>query len=138
PGGPGDLANEWKRVLQLSTLGVEHVEKAVAIRLGAKMLAIRVEHDELVDAIEVPAVVRGGLEMPYDFAGIDVDGNGRARIQIVALAQVAVPWARIARPEINEASARIVGAAEPRCRAAGLPCLTGPCRVRREIGRAHV
>jgi hypothetical protein len=59
--------------------------------------------DELVHTVEVPTVIGRVLVVPLDLAGLDVDGDGRAREQVIALAQVAVPRAGVAGSKISQA-----------------------------------
>ena len=130
-GGPGLLLDEGEGVQQLAGLRVIDVEEAVAVGLAADAAAVHVEGHELVDAVEVPAVVRGVLVVPDDLAGLDVDGDGRARVQVVALTDVAVPRRRVAGAEVGQAGLGVVGAAQPGSRAAGLPQVARPGLVGR-------
>jgi len=114
---------------KLAGAGVVHIEEAVAVGLAAHALAVHVEGDEFVDAVEVPAVVGRALVAPLDLAGLHVDGHGRAGVEVVALAQVAVPGRRVAGAEVGQAGLGIVGAAQPGRGAAGLPQVAGPALV---------
>ena len=128
-GGPGDLLDEGKRIDQLAGGGVVHIEKSVAVGFGSHALAVHVEGDEFVDAVIVPGIVGRTLVAPDDLSGLDIDGHGRGGIQVVALAHMAVPGARVAGAEVGQAGLGIVGAAQPRRRAAGLPRFTRPAGV---------
>src|SRR5574343_1040936 len=125
-GGPGHLLDEGEGGDQLTGLRVVDVEEAVAVGLAAHAATVEVEGHELVDAVEVPAVVGRVLVVPLDLAGLHVDGDRGAREQVVALAQVAVPRGRVAGAEVGQAGLGVVGAAQPGGRAAGLPEVAGP------------
>ena len=48
-------------------------------------------------------VVRGKLEMPFDFSRVRVQRQNRARVEVVSWPDIAIPvGARIARPPVNE------------------------------------
>jgi hypothetical protein len=125
--GPGDLLDEREGVDQLAGLGVVDVEEAVAVGLAAQDVAAPSSiGDELVDAVVVPAVVGRVLVVPDDLAGLHVDGHRGGGVQVVTLAQVAVPRRRVAGAEVGQAGLGVVGAAQPGGRAAGLPQVAGP------------
>ena len=125
-GGPGDLVDIRERIAQLAGGGVNHVEEAVAVSLGAHALAVHVKGDELVGAVKVPGVIGRVLVTPGNLAGLHVDGDGGRREQVVALAHMAVPRAGVAGAEISQAGLGVVGAAHPGGGAAGFPGLAGP------------
>ncbi|MNS68557.1 hypothetical protein D3C72_1018410 [compost metagenome] len=66
------------------------------------------------------------LEVPLDGAIVGVQGQARRGIQVVARAQVRVPRCRVAGAEQDQVGFRVVVAAQPRCRTAGLPQVAGP------------
>src|SRR3954451_18032211 len=105
----------------------------VGLRPGLDRLAVprQLERDELVRAVEVPAVVRRGLEGPLDLAAVGVDGEGGAGPLVVAGPDPAVPGARVAGADVEQVELRVVGAAEPGGAAAGLPGVAGPGLVER-------
>src|SRR5436190_22305206 len=76
--------------------------------------------------------------MPARLAGLDVDRDERARIEIVALARIAVPvGTRIARAPVEQLQRRIVRAGEPRRAAAVHPAVAGPRLAARLAGRRY-
>ena len=107
----------------LSVGRIEDEEIAVAIGLGAQLhhlaAAHRIERDQFVDAVEIPAVVRRRLVMPFHHAGVGIDAQRRGGVEVVAGAQVAVPWGRIAGAHEDQVGIGIVGAAQPGGAAAG-------------------
>ena len=129
--GPRDTGDEREGIQQLAGGGVVDEEEAVTVGLatGTDGLAIGglvVERDEFVHAVKVPAIVRGVLVGPDDLAGVDIDGHGRRRVQVVTFAQVAVPRCGVARTGVHQVGLRIVGEVAPGRGTAGLPQVTRP------------
>src|SRR5574343_821018 len=130
--GPGNLLDEREGVQQLAVGTIIDEEETVTVGLAASLddLAglriLEVEGNEFVDAVKVPAVVRGALEVPNDLAGVGVDSDGGAGEQVVARTVVAVPRSRVAGAGEDQVGFRIVGGAVPGGSAAGLPQVTLP------------
>src|SRR5262249_49410801 len=115
-GRPGQLCDEREGALQLAGLRVNDIKEAVAVGLGAKVAAVLLVRDEFVDTVKIPSVVGCFLEVPDDLAGCHIEGESRARVEVVTLAQMTVPGRGIARTEVHEARCRVVGSPEPRRR----------------------
>src|SRR5438552_3186624 len=76
--------------------------------------------------------------MPARLAGLDVDRDERARVEIVALARIAVPvGTRIARAPVEQLQRGIVRAGQPRRAAAVHPAVAGPRLAAGFAGRWH-
>src|SRR5205809_7713239 len=72
--------------------------------------------------VVVELVVRRELVVPLQFAGIGVESDHGAAVEIVAIAFVAVPvWSRISNTPIDEIQIRIIGTGDPNRRAAMFP-----------------
>ena len=72
-------------------------------------------------------VVRRELEMPAHLSGIDVDREERARVEVVALACVAVPVGTgIAGAPVEQLQRGVVRAGQPRRARTAHPAVTGP------------
>ena len=155
PLGPGDILHEGKGVDKAAIHAVEHVEKTVAVGGAVTLVAVGVgEAHHLVDAVEIPALARGGLEVPLDLTRRRIEADAARGIEVVAgvafdrlarIAQPAVPRRGVARPEDQRVGLGIIGAAEPCRAAAGLPHVARPCRVEPAghgallaVERAHV
>src|SRR5690606_37369365 len=120
---------------------VQDVEEAVAVGRCEALVAVLVdERHDLVDTIEIPALARGGLEVPLDLAVCRIDAETRCGIEVVTLvavdrlagaAQVAVPGRGVASAENERLGVLVIGTAEPGRAAAGLPHVTRPGRVQR-------
>ena len=107
---PG-LVHERLGVKELAVGAIEHVEEAVAIGHHhdlARLAGDREvgEHRNLV-RVPVVRVVRRELEVPLQRAGVGVERDERARVEVVALAIVAVEiGVRIAGAPVDEVAAR--------------------------------
>ena len=131
--GPGGFHHEFIRRNELAGVAVQNIEITVTVSLGTQLhrLAVDsgVEGDELVHAVEVPAVMRGGLIVPLDDAGVGIDRQRAAGIEVVAGAHVAVPGAGVAGAHEDQVAVGVIGTAEP-CRAATrFPHIAGPAGV---------
>jgi hypothetical protein len=74
--------------------------------------------------------------MPPQLAGVDLERNERARIQVVALAGFSVPVGRrIASSPVDEPRCRVVRTRQPGRAASGLPALSRPRVVAGFAGR---
>jgi len=128
--GPGDLVDEGEAADELAVGAVQYVEEAVAVGgagcLDGLAAFLVIEGDQLVDAVVVPAIMRGGLEVPLDRAVIRVDGQTRGGIQVVARTQVRVPRRRVAGAEQQRVGVRVVVAAQPGGCATGFPQVARP------------
>ena len=111
PGNLGDERHGVRRTYRWC--GRERRRSRYGRRWAGELLTVSVEGDQLVDAVEVPAVVRGRLIAPLDLAGLRVESNARARPHVVARTQVAVPRSRVAGAEEDRGWCR-----DRRCRRA--------------------
>src|SRR4051794_19261494 len=76
--------------------------------------------------------MRGVLEMPLQGARVGVERDQAVRVQVVALAPVAIPIRpRISRAPVDGVRLRLVGAGHPGGGRAGLPALALPGIVAR-------
>src|SRR3546814_13981157 len=107
--------SDWSSDVCSSDL--EGVGEAVAVEVDQRLahLAVDLEIDEehLIDAVEVPFVVRGHLVEPLGHAGVEVtceDGHGPA---VVAGALHRVPGAGVAGAVVDQVQFRIVGEPAP-------------------------
>ena len=64
--------------------------------------------------------------MPLDAAVVRIDRNPGRGVQVIPWTQVRIPGRRVTGAEEQGIGFRIVGAAQPGCRAAGLPHVTRP------------
>src|SRR5690606_731615 len=120
---PGDVLHEGMGGDELAVLAVQDVEEAVAVGRCEALVAVLVdERHDLVDTIEIPALARGGLEVPLDLAVCRIDAETRCGIEIVTLvavdrlasaAQVAVPGRGVASAENERLGVLVIGTAEP-------------------------
>ena len=128
--GPGDLGDERRGADEAAVGAVQDEEEPVAVGLGAGAdrlpVLLELERDELVDAVEVPAVMRRGLVVPFDLAVVGIDRQRRGGVEIVARSDPAVPWGRLAGAEEQEVELRVIGAAEPGGPPAALPQIARP------------
>ena len=85
--------------------------------------------------VPIVRVVRRELEIPAQFAGLDVESNEGASIEIVARTNVAIPVRTgIADAPVHQLQFGIVGARNPSGAAPRFPCVAGPGLVARLVG----
>ena len=127
---------------ELAGQPIEHVEEAVAIAVEqqlARLAAERgVDEHRRLGRVPVVQVVRRELEVPLQLAGVRIEREDRVRVEVVALALVAVVvGTRIAGRPVEQARFGIVGAGQPGGGAAVLDRLADP-RLRAGLaGRGH-
>ena len=80
----------------------------------------------LVRRVQVPGVVRVVLPEPLDGAALDVEGEHRVGVEVLALPEVGVPRRRVADTEEGQLRPRIVRAGEPHGAAAVFPRFAWP------------
>ena len=91
-------------------------------------LHIEIRENHLVDAVEVPLVVRRHLVDPLGHAVVRIAGEDGHRPGVVARTLVGVPGRGIAGPVVDQVERRIVGIPAPRRAAADLPLVAFPGR----------
>jgi len=72
-----------------------------------------VGQDRRIDFIPVPRIVVVVLVMVLDLAGLGIDGDDRAGVEIVAGMRIAGPGCRIADAPIGEIELRIIVSSQP-------------------------
>ena len=111
---------------RLAGLAVEHEQHAVGSHGGDELARTPadlrvVEHRRLRD-VGFPDVMPNGLVVPLQLAGLDVECDERAEIEVVPGAEVAgVLRDAVARAEVHQAEVRIGCADQPQRAAADLP-----------------
>ena len=116
---------------ELAGRAIVHVEEAVAVRHHhdlARPAADREigEHRHLV-RVPVVRVVRRVLEVPLQRAGVRIERDERIGVEVGAGPALAVPvGVRVAGAPVKKVQRGIVGAGEPRRRAAALPDVALP------------
>ena len=139
---PVRVRAELRRHDVLAGHAIDREEVAVARRRRHQLARLAVDHavdqDRRLRRIPVVRVVRRGLEVPRHLAGVDVDGDERAREQVVALAAGArVARRRIAGAEDVEPGLRIVRTRNPHLSAAVPRRIEARPRVEPGIARIH-
>src|SRR6185437_1211151 len=117
-------------------VGDEEEAVAVGLHVDRRLLAadIDVGEHQLVDAVIVPGLGRRRLDLPFDLAGIGIDGEGARAAGIGELAEIGrsgaahrrVPRRRIAGAVESRVGLGIVGADIPGGAAAMLPAVAFP------------
>src|SRR5215467_8330893 len=131
-----DVFDKRPHVLDLRVGTVVNKDEPAFIRVHDVVLAIAVEHDELANGtVEIPGIVRQFLVEKFQFAGIDIEPDNRARIKIVARTGAACFIIR-ARPVVerrgvggappDRVAGGVEGAGHPAATAAGAPGLVTP------------
>ena len=128
-GGPVDLHIGIGRQ-QFAVGAVEHVEEAVAVGvhqdLGGLALDVDVGEHHLGDRVIVERIVRRELVVPFDLAGLRLQREHRAGVEIVARADRRIERPGIADAPIDRVQLRIIGAGDPGRSAAELPGVALP------------
>ncbi len=129
PAGPGHL-DEGMSGQELAVGAVQRVEEAVAIRpqhqLAHAAVPLRVHQDGDLGRVVVVGIVGAELKMPFQFAGVGVQGERRIGIEIGAFALRRVPVrAGIADAPIGQVEFGVVGSGDPDGRAAVTPGVAG-------------
>ena len=131
PFRPVELLNILRAVQKLPIPTIQDVHIAVPIGLGQgfdRLPAARdIEQKHAGVAIVVPDIVRGELEVPFDLATVRVKGQGRVRVEIIALPSVTVPvGGRVAGCPVHQVKVRVIRARHPGRTAALFIRITGP------------
>src|SRR5690606_26976495 len=104
--------------------GVDDVEPAGLAGLGDVAAPVQVEQDRRAGGREVPDVVRDVLEVPTQGAGLAVEGDDGAGVQVVAGSDVAVEARRrVADAEVQGLGGGVVCGGHPDGAAAAFPCV---------------
>ena len=86
--------DKWRVQDMFASGAVEQEEVAIAAGLGEQLamdaLIVIINEHRGLDRVPIVGVVRGGLKMPDQFAGIGVERNDGAGVKVVAFANVAV------------------------------------------------
>ena len=111
---------------ELSGCAIEHVEEPIAVcpkhDFARTALPLHIRKHGNLGGVVVELVVRRELVVPLQLAGIGVERDHGAAVQIVAIAFVAVPvWSWISNTPIGEIQIRIVGTRDPNRGAAMFP-----------------
>ena len=109
---------------------IQRVAEAVAVEVhhGLGRLAVHrdVGQDHLVDAVEVPLVVRRHLIDPPHRAGVDIAGPDRHGPLVVAGTLNRIPGRGVARAVVHRVLLRVVAVPAPGRAAADLPLVALP------------
>src|SRR5215831_12768100 len=85
-----DVLDERPNVLNLRVGAVVDKDKAALVRVYDIMLAATVDHDELAyGTVEIPSIMRQLLMVEFELAGIDIERDHGARIEVIARAGTA-------------------------------------------------
>ena len=126
----------------LARHAIEDVVEAVPVgeeqELARAPAEIGVQQDRDLGGIDVVDVVWRELEVPFQRAGVDVHGDQRVGVEVVAGPNVADEvGARIAGAPVRQIGVGIVCACHPGGRAAVLPAVAAPCLVARLARPRH-
>ena len=80
-----------------------------------------VDQDRRGDFIPVPRAVRVVLVVTPDLAAVDVNSDGRSRVEIVPRALIAHPWPAVAGSPVGQICLRVIVAGNPDRRPSGPP-----------------
>ncbi len=119
---------------------VEAVAAEVPDDLAVHLVDHRVVQHVHADLVVVPRIVRRVLEVPRELAGVDVQGDDRVGIEVVAGTRLRIVGGnRIAGAPDRELRGRVVGTGLPDAAAAGLPrvVLVFPRLAARIAGLRH-
>src|SRR5580765_6442305 len=130
PLGPS-LLGERRAEKESPFLTIQNVIEAVAVRpideLARLPAPLSIHEYRHLRGIPIMNVVRHELEIPFQLAGIGVEGDGAVGVQVVAVPRVAVPiWRWIASAPDDEVLFGVERARRPCRRSAGFPCLARP------------
>src|SRR6185503_15142250 len=89
-------------------------------------VAWQVDEQRRGDLVPVPRVVPVVLVMRAQLAGVHLERDDGARVQVVTGPRVARPRAGVAGAPVREPELRVVAAGDPHRCAAGLPRIAGP------------
>ena len=89
-------------------------------------IALDVEQERRRDLVPVPRVVPVILVMAANLAGVEVERDDRAGVEVVARVHVAGPRGGVAGAPVRQVELRIVVPRDPHRPAAGLPRVTAP------------
>ncbi len=132
-GGPG-LFDEGFAEEVFAGSAIKDVEEAVAIApehgLAGAAFPFEVGEDGDLGGVEIEAVVGRELEVPFELAGVRIEGNDAVGVEVVAGAHTGVPvWAGVAGAPVGEVEFGVVGAGEPDGAAAVDPGVAAPSFV---------
>src|SRR5206468_11860342 len=103
---------------QLAGGAIQNVEEAIAIGLYDQVLVSCIEHHRDLRGVPVMLVVLGELEIPFQLAGIGIEGEQGIAVQVIARASgAAIRWRRISRGPVEQIGCGSVRARIP-CRSA--------------------
>ena len=127
---PGERLDEGRRGEEFPVFAIERVDVSELVGLDDRLqclpVADDVDHVMLGDRVVVERLVRQVLVEPLHLPGVEVERDGRHRVETVALAHVGDPRRRVSGPEVEEVRRRIVRPRMPDRRAADLPRVGGP------------
>src|ERR1044071_5225866 len=109
--GKDILENHRDIIQELAVGAVKLPENAFLAGGQDKSLRAAVHQDLFIDLIQVQALIRGGLVVPFEFAGIDVERDGGVAEKLVAdavFASLGLAGAEIDQPQLG-----IIGARDP-------------------------
>src|SRR5204863_8346110 len=109
---------------------VQRVDVPELVRLDDGLVGLPVANDVddvvLGHRVEVPGLVGQVLVIPLQRSGIDVERDGRHRVEVVAAAHVGDPGRRVASADVEQIRGRIVGPRVPDGATTDLPRIGAP------------
>src|SRR5206468_1065046 len=85
--GPVQIVDVLSALDELSVRSIQGIEEPVAAEVSNDLAELAPDHRVIEhmhsNLVVVPRIVRSVLKMPGQFAGIDVEGYGRIRIEVV-------------------------------------------------------
>src|SRR5439155_10092108 len=124
--GPVQIIDVLSSLDELSVRAIQRIEEPVAAEMADDLASLAtdgrvVEHVD-ADLVIVPRIVRCVLEMPGQFAGVDVEGHSRVGVEVVAGTRLRIVLRnRVTRAPDGEPCRGIVGACLPDAAATRFP-----------------
>ncbi len=126
--------DKWAAGKKFAGHTVQDVKESIAIapehQFARTAVPIRIRQDGNLHRVIVVGVARCELEIPLEFPGIRVEGDGRIRVQVIAGSLFRVPVRTgISGAPIGQVEIGIVGTGNPDGSAAMFPIATSPTFV---------
>ena len=119
---------------QFAGCAIERIAEAVTVEMGQQLPRLAADgliaQDHLIDAIEVPFIVRRHLVDPLGLTGVEIACKYRHRPLVITGALHRVPGRGVARTVVDQIQLGIVGIPAPGGAATDLPLIALPGGVR--------